>query len=241
MTPNELTKLFEISEATWPPAAFHEIEGWVVRDGAGGGQRVSSTTAAELGTLPDIEMAEKAMAALDQPNLFMIRKGEHALDAALDARGYTVKDPVVMYSCPVKDLTGVKPPRVSTFNIFPPLQIMRELWAEGGIGPARINVMLRAKGPKTTVLGRQNDRAAGVAYVGIHQNTAVLHALEVSPDQRRQGVAINIMRAAAHWAQDQGAETLLVLVTQENKGANALYSSLSMQNVGNYHYRIKAA
>jgi len=241
MTPNDATKLYDISEATWPPAAVWEHSGWLVRDGAGGGQRVSSATAATAGLVPDIEAAEKAMLALNQPMLFMIRKGEETLDAALKARGYTIKDPVVMYSCPVTNLTDVKPPRVSTFNIFPPLQIMRELWAEGGIGPARINVMLRAEGPRTTILGRQNDRAAGVAYIGIHEKTAVLHALEVSPDQRRQGVALNIMRAAAHWAQDQGAETLLVLVTQENTGANALYSSLNMKNVGNYHYRIKVA
>jgi hypothetical protein len=45
------------------------------------------------------------------------------------------------------------------------------------------------------------------------------------------------MREAAFWAQDQGASHLALAVTQGNTGGNALYSSLGMQVVGQYHYR----
>ena len=44
-------------------------------------------------------------------------------------------------------------------------------------------------------------------------------------------------RAAGAWAQDNGAETLALLVTEANAGARALYASLSMGVVGQYHYR----
>ena len=68
---------------------------------------------------------------------------------------------------------------------------------------------------------------------------AVLHALEVAPAMRRQGVAHNILRAAGAWAQDHGAETLVLLVTEANAAARALYASLKMDVVGQYHYRMK--
>ena len=67
----------------------------------------------------------------------------------------------------------------------------------------------------------------------------MLHALEVLPHQRRKGVGVWMMRQAAYWAADQGAEELVVICTRANTGANALYASLGMRAVGQYHYRIK--
>jgi GNAT superfamily N-acetyltransferase len=76
-----------------------------------------------------------------------------------------------------------------------------------------------------------------VAFVAIHGQTAMLHALEVAPDRRRLGVASNILRASARWAQDNGAGTLSLVVTTANAGARALYASLGLQAMGQYHYR----
>jgi GNAT superfamily N-acetyltransferase len=65
----------------------------------------------------------------------------------------------------------------------------------------------------------------------------MLHALEVSPALRRNGCGHNILRAAAGWARDHGAETLALLVTERNLAARGLYAFLNMQVVGQYHYR----
>ena len=130
-------------------------------------------------------------------------------------------------------------PPVSAFALWPPLAIQRDLWAEGGIGPARVDVMDRVKGPKTSILARHADQPAGSAFVAIHENIAMIHAIEVTPAMRRQGVGANILRCAAHWAQDQGADTLALLVTRANTPANALYASQKFEVVGHYHYRIK--
>ena len=231
-----MSDLFAVTEATWPAAAFHEVGPFLVREGKGGGQRVSAATAEDDWTGADIDAVEAAQKGLGQHPLFMIRPKDTGLDAALAARGYAVKDPVNLYEAPVSALLGeVK--RLSAFTIWPPLAIMRDIWAEGGIGPDRIAVMERAEGPKTTVLGRVNDRASGAAYVAIHGKTAMLHALHIVPDQRRQGSAVNMMREAARWAQDHGAERFSVLVVQSNNAAIALYTSLNMQLVGHYHYR----
>ena len=70
------------------------------------------------------------------------------------------------------------PERMTSFTHWPPLQIAAELWAEGGIGPARLAVMERVQGPKTVILARAQDRAAGVAFVALHDGMAMLHGLE---------------------------------------------------------------
>ena len=234
MTPAALTALLD---ATWPAAAERREGPFTIREGRGGGKRVCAATAESGWTGADIDRAVAAQRALGQDPLFMIREGEAALDAELAARGFRVVDPVVVYHAKVADLATEVPPPVSTFCLWPMLRIMRELWAEGGVGADRIAVMERAKGPKTAILGRVNDRAAGTAFVAGTGHEAMLHALHVVPEQRRQGIAVKMMRAAAFWAQDQGFSDLSLAVTEANAGARALYASLGMAIVGKYHYR----
>ena len=181
------------------------------------------------------------MQAMDQTPLFMIRGGDTELDAQLAAAGYTIKDPVWLYAAPV--VTPMSEPLlpVSTFRIWPPMQITSDIWGEGGIGSERLAVMDRADCTKTTLLGRIDDAPAAAAFVGLHNGIAMLHALEVRPQHRRKSMGARITRAAAFWAAEQGAKTLSLLVTQANAGANALYQSLGMQRVGAYHYRIKSS
>lgn len=234
-----MTDLFDVAEATWPAAARHRAGAFTVREGRGGGQRVSAATAAPDWTEADIDAAEAKQAELGQPPLFMIRDGEAALDAALAARGYRIKDPVNLYEAAVATLAGEPVPAMAGFAIWPPLAIIRDIWAEGGIGPERVAVMERAADPKTAILGRVNDRASGAAFIAGYGDTAMLHALHIVPDRRRQGSAVKMMRKAAHWAQDQGMSRFSVLVTAANQPANALYASLGMRIVGHYHYRSK--
>lgn len=239
MSQPDVFALYEVCEKTWPAKAVTEENGWSIRNGADGGQRVSAATAMKPGEVPEIAAAEAAMDALAQNPLFMIREGEEALNQALEARGYKVKDPVTLWLAEIDEIASEDAPRMSAFTVWPPVGIMEELWAEGGIGPARLDVMHWGCDPKTSIFGRTNDKPAGVAYVGIHNDIAMLHALEITPSQRRNGSAGRILRKAATWAKHHGAKYFSVIVTQENQGANALYSSLNMRSVGQYHYRVK--
>ena len=72
MTPD---MLLTVMEATWGPASTTRLGPWNVRNGLGGGKRVSATTAAGDWQDTDIPVAEAAMAALHQPALFLIREG----------------------------------------------------------------------------------------------------------------------------------------------------------------------
>ncbi|KKL19784.1 hypothetical protein LCGC14_2461980, partial [marine sediment metagenome] len=217
----------------------HAIGPWTIRDGAGGGERVSAATATGAVTEGDIPLAEAEMTARGQSPLFQLRAEDSALDGLLAARGYEIVDPTVLLSCPTATLTQERPPRASGFLVWEPLQIMREIWAEGGIGPERLAVMERAAHPKVGILGRAQDKPAAAAFVAVHDGVAMLHALEVQPELRRLGVARDLVTHAAIWAQGQGAQIFALAVTQANAAALGLYASRGMTPSGTYHYRIK--
>ncbi len=231
--------ILEACEATWPPAKITHQGAWTIRDGAGGGKRVSAATENWPTTEADVKTAEAAMKAIGHPPLFQIRAGEEPLDRLLTAHGYDIIDPVNIWVAPVADLTRETPPPVSGFAIWPPFSIMIELWEAGEIGPARRDIMHRTSTPKTGILGRSDDSPAGVGFVAIHDGIAMIHALHVDPKLRRLGTARNMILTAAHWAADQGADYISLIVTQGNLAANPLYASLGMHLVGHYHYRIK--
>jgi GNAT superfamily N-acetyltransferase len=233
MTPQALTALID---ATWPAKTIVDQDGWTIRNGAGGGSRVSA--ASQLTPDAQITYAESAMRALDQTPLFMVRNGEDALDTALEAAGYIIKDPTTFYAIPTAKIATQRPPAVTCFQVWPPLATQAEIWDAGGIDDARLAIMARASGPKTTVLGRVHDTPAGTAFAAIHNGTAMLHAIETAHAFRSQGLGRHMIHALAFWAQDHNAHTVALLVTKAYIAANALYTSLGMTPVGGYHYRI---
>lgn len=230
--------LCAVTDATWPAAAVAHTGPWTIREGRGGGKRVSAATARGPVTPADLPAAEALMRALGQAPLFMIRSGEAALDAMLAARGYARIDPVNAWAGPAAPLAERPLPRGRVFCIWEPLAIQADMWAAGGIGPARLAVMRRAPGPKTSILARWDQTPAATAFVAIHDRIAMVHALEVAARCRRKGVARLVMVRAARWANENGAGRIAALCTRENAGANALYSSLGLTVVGQYHYRM---
>ncbi|NBD30940.1 MAG: GNAT family N-acetyltransferase [Alphaproteobacteria bacterium] len=234
MTPEALTALID---ATWPAASFDHVGPWTIRKDASGGSRVSAATARGTAGADDIETAEAAMRAQGRAPLFMLREGEEVLDFALASRGYRIKDPVTLYVAPV-GMLAVQPPPATCFEAWPPVASQSEIWAEGGIGPARIAIMDRVRSPKTSILGRSDDTPAGTLFVALDDRTAMVHALEIPARFRRRGLGRLMMQGAAIWARDAGADSIAVLVTAANTAANALYSSLGMASAAGYHYRM---
>lgn len=239
MTLPSIETLYAVCDATWPAASESEAAGFLIRDGQGGGKRVSAATLAGPLEAADIEAAENAMRSLGQTPLFQVRASEDALDAALQEAGYTVIDPVNVYVATAQSLATELPPRTVAIPAWEPLHIMKEIWDAGGIGPERINVMLRANGPKTGFVSRWQDKPAGTSYAAIHQGISMMHAIEIKPEMRRNGLARWAMRRLAFWTMEMGGDTVSVICTQSNDAANALYQSLGMTMVGHYHYRIK--
>lgn len=223
-------------EATWPAAARLHVGPFVVRSGQGGGKRVSAATAHGAVTPPALEAAEAAMRDLGQAPLFMLRPAEADLDRMLDLRGYAIVDPVELHAAPIAQL-GPPPGDMEVFPHWPPLAMAVDIWAEAGIGPARIAVMARTAGPRTVFLARSRDRSVGVAFAAVHDGIVMLHAVDVLPEARRRGVGGQLVRAAASWGAAHGAKALGLAVTRANTPAKALYASLGLRVVGEYFYR----
>lgn len=242
----DLPRLFAALDATWPAARRIAQGPFTLREGQGAGQRVSAATLeGDLdggldgeGFAPaDLVAAEHGMRALGQVPLFRVAEGQDALDAALEARGYAVADPTVIYVARVAALAE-EPGPVSLFPIWPPLAITADIWTAGGVGPARQAVMARVPAPRTSLLARVSDRAAGAAFVACDGPVAMLHAIEVLPGLRRRGAARILVTGAAWWAQAQGAAWLALAVTRANAPARALHDRLGMVRCGGYHYRV---
>ena len=229
--------LIPVVEATWPPVRGFRAGPWRMKEGAGGGSRVSSATAEGPVTAGDLQTLREAARSLGQPPIVMVRQGETALDRLLQDAGFAVQDETVLYAAPVGDVAAPVP-LVTCFPHWPRLAVVEEIWAEAGIGPARLAVMDRAEGPKAAILSRTDDTPSGAAFVALAGDTAMIHAVDVLPRFRRRGVGRQILQCAATWAQDAGATRFSLAVTARNVAARALYASLKMEVVGHYHYRI---
>lgn len=241
MSPSAAT-LDSVLAATWPAAETRACGPFTLRRSPGGGSRVSAATL-DADTLPDpaqIDTAVAAMAGWGQVPRFRIRDGQAGFDALLAARGFACHDPTLVLAAPLEALPG-PPPRLSSFALWPPLAIAEEIWRDGGIGPDRRAVMDRVTGQKTALFGRINDRPGGAAFVAAHDGVAMMHALEVRPHLRRQGLARRMVAGAAAWARDAGCTAFAVAVTRANAPARALYSGLGLHPCAAYHYRAVAS
>ena len=218
---------FAALAATWPAHALRDLGPVRLRDGAGGGSRVSAATLEGPFDLPGIEAAETAMRAEGRAPLFMVRAGEARLDAALATRGYAVLDPTLILAAPLSALDGITP----NAN-WPPSPAQIAIWADGDIGPARIAVMARIESARAVLA-----HPGGCAFVAFHGEIAMLHALEVSVPMRRRGAGRALMAMAAGWARTEGARVLALAVTRANGSARSLYAGLGYEEVTSYHYR----
>lgn len=215
-------------DATWPPESFQQHGDWLHRHAPDGGSRVNCASA--LGGAPDISGAGP---------LVMIRPGEEDLAARLSRAEYVVKDPCRLLVAPTHGLAEVLPAGPRTIVGEGPIARMEEIWAAGGIGPARLRTMARAACTKAYIAGRVGDRPAGAVYVGAQGSLAMFHALEILTEYRRNGLARDMVAACGHWAKGQGADWLSLIVTEANGPARALYSAMGFEDIGGYHYRIK--
>lgn len=213
----DVPDLKAVLSATWPPAGAVQHGGFTIRQSYGGGSRVTAATLIAPEFLEaDIDGAEAKMRSLGQRAIFRIGAGQERLDAALEQRGFAVTDPTVFYTAPVAHLAKITPPRLSVFDVWPPLAIMTDLWAREGIGA---------------------DQPAGTGFVAAHDGTAMLHALEISPNFRRHGLGRFMIGHSAAWAKAQGSTLFALAVTLSNTTACGFYEALGMVRAGGYHYR----
>lgn len=227
------------SDLCWPPIRKKTIGPWVIREGGGGGSRVSSTISAGDYSKEDVSLAEREMQMLGQSNIFQIRNSDEDLDILLRKKGYSLVDETVIYKCKIGEISCLNVPPVTTFNVWPPLSIMESIWDKGGINDARLSVMRRCNVRKTAILGRIENKAAGCAFVSHSEGVSIIQSVFVLPQYRRKGLARYIITEAAKWGVEEDTSYLALMVSKYNKEARNLYDGLGMKRIDSYHYRVK--
>ncbi|HRO13940.1 MAG TPA: GNAT family N-acetyltransferase [Paracoccus sp. (in: a-proteobacteria)] len=222
--------------ATWPAAEYAEAGGFRVGRGMGAGGRVGSGRAAGPWSDADIDRIVRIQRNWGEPPLIAVDDDDAALAATLKARGWLRHRPTLVMQAQVSALTDREIPPVTAMDLWPPLAIQRDIWADQGIDAARQAVMERTPGPKAAILGRVQDRAGGAAFAAVHGPIAMVHAVAVLPPLRRMGLAGWMVRRAATFAANQGAARLVLTVRQSNEGALALYAGLGFIPCGGYSY-----
>ncbi|MEM9012329.1 MAG: GNAT family N-acetyltransferase [Pseudomonadota bacterium] len=224
-------------DATWPPVRSWRVGAWTLRDGDGAGRRTCAATLEEPAGVESVAEAEAAMRDAGLAPLFMVRGGEEALDAQLTARGYVMEEPSIFLIAPIARIAAFDRKGLAAIRTDGRLARMDEIWEAGGIGPGRRAAIDRVTGPRLCLLGRAGDRPAGVVFVAVAGDIAMIHALVTLPAFRRQGVAQALTGGAASWAMEQGATHFALQVARGNPAANVLYVGMGMEEVGHYHYR----
>ena len=240
--PPSRERLFAALDATWPPLSREMLGEWALRRGdRGGGRRTAAVwPAGDPGmALEDaVAAAEARMRAWGQPLYFQIGGAPDAeLDAALATRGYADEAHCSFLAAPVGDVAAAGTGGRMVVRVRAPLALFDEMWAAGGIGPARRAVMDRVAGPKETILIREDDRVAAACFVAVHDGIAVMSALHVAPRFRRRGVGRASVAAAAGIGAELGAEWMAFSVEDDNAPAVALYAGLGFREAARYHYR----
>lgn len=240
MTLPDEARLIAALEATWPAAEVHQRPPWAIRNGAGGGKRVSAASLHGSADSTDIDRAEKEMRALGQAPIFRITAADPtSYERHLSRRKYDIRDRTIFYCSPVRAL--LSPDQAPLDAVASPvcLGIHAHLWAQCGIGAPRLAVMDRAPAPRAWLLGRKEDRAAGVAFAAVDGDVLMVHAIEVLGRFRRRGVGRALLHRAAKWGIAHGARHAALAVVEANAPARALYDRLGMMTRGGYHYRMK--
>lgn len=234
-------RLMRAMDTTWPAAERILRDGWVLRRGLGGGQRVSAASPAGADGVPPLAPALAVMADWGQEPIFRVAPGEEPLDRMLAEAGYAVRDPVVIYAVPVATLADARDETARIIRVSTAVALVEEIWDAGGIGPGRRAVMARAAAPRIVLMVRLGDRPVGCAFVACDGDIAMIHAIEVLAPRRREGAGRDLLHGAANWAAEQGAATLALAVTERNAPACALYDRLGMRRTARYHYRVPSA
>lgn len=220
---------------------------FVVRAFAGGTGRANA--ASSLDPAPDPDLAahigriEARYAAFGLPPRFRSTPLDPAgLRAMLAARGYVEKDETVILLAPVDAIAAPDP--AATARSAPDADWMAvTATAEHQTAARRREKegtppLLMVPGAWITL--HDGATAAAVISVVAAGELAGFFDLAVRPDHRRRGLAARAVRAAAQWAQMQGAAWLFCQVAAANTASVALNTGLGMTEAYRYRYLVRA-
>lgn len=90
-----------------------------------------------------------------------------------------------------------------------------------------------------TIRQKNSNEVVALGTIATDRGWGYLSNIVVNEKVRRQGLALQLLRALASWGIENGATHLFLQVLKSNKPALKLYERLQFQYVSSSHYRVK--
>ncbi|HEX5495101.1 MAG TPA: GNAT family N-acetyltransferase [Mycobacteriales bacterium] len=253
----DVLALAEVAALGWPAPDTDRIGRWLLRAADGFTGRANSVL--PLGdpglNLPDaLARVEAWYAERGLPARFQVPLPARAdLDAALAGLGYAeARDPTYVLTAELAGALaatgGMRPDPGGPTRPGHQVRLDPEPgpdWLTGyhyrattKLPPVAVRIMTAH--PRVVFASALRDgRTVAVARAVVDRGWAGVTALEVRPDQRRQGLAGLLMSALLDWAGGLGAGRVYLQVARGNAPALAFYDRLGFARHHQYHYRLR--
>lgn len=252
MTGPTLPRLEVLMDAAWPAPDRAESAGWVLRAASGVTQRANSVWVREPGSDPHRQLAALREARLwyrarRLPLIFQVFADHRsaALNALLDDEGFTRQSETLIMTL---DSSGTGHQKAGPAGVEiseKPSEEWLQLWwsVDGRGGPAEretAHAILEAC-PALYALVRDDDGApAAVGRLALpvgEGGAGGIYCMATRTDLRRRGFGGRVLTALSDAAEAAGTGSLWLLVTAQNRGAQALYAAAGFRETGRYFYR----
>ena len=223
-------------------------DGWLLRLSPGKAKRGRSVNPHFGSSLPlDAKIAhcERLYASRGLPTLFRITPFAKPsdLDAALDARGYTVYEPTLVQTArevPLPSLAGGGDVDVSAVSVDAFVDVCGALrGSPPGHRAAHLERLAHSPLAMHAVVVRRGGEALACGQVTLDDDLAAIYDMVTAPAARGRGLATRIVRELLQWARQQGATRAFLQVNEDNAPARAVYRKFGFVTSYAYHYRAR--
>ena len=238
--------LERLAVAGWPPVESSWLGGWLLR--ASGGYTGRANSVLPLGD-PGMPLA----AAVDEAAGWQRSRGlrpmfcvfgppgfsvaEDGLGAELLARGYAPAGGALVMTGSLDRLAAVPAPDVVVAVSSRLTSLWLQAYAAQRPGDQAVLRAVLAGSPEQLFLSVEQDgRPVAVARVAFAHAWAGLSAVHVVPQQRRLGLAVALMAAAARESRARGIRSAYLQVAPGNHAAMGLYRRLAFAVHHEYVY-----
>lgn len=221
------------------------LGGWLLRAAGGPTRRVNSLNPLRgWRDAPDAVIAEAARiyGGLGRPLIVRVPGLAPEMAACCDRLGYGVEGEACTLHADLTDCAGPLADGITV--LAKPDEAWFAAWAacEGvGRGPVLDGYrdsIGRVVVPTAFACRRVAGEPVAVAYGAVHRGLLVFESVVTRPDRRREGHAVEVIRALTHWARGEGATGACLQVVADNAAARALYRSLGFtRELYRYAYR----
>jgi GNAT superfamily N-acetyltransferase len=250
-----VVELQDVMADGWQPLQRASYGGWVLRAAEGFTGRANSVL--PLGDPPDplpaaVDHAERWYAERGLPARFCLPwplgsgpdgpgYGADAVETELVARGYVLDTPTLVMTRRTDSPDAGGRPGLEVRVSDEPDEGFLSLYRYRGedLPPVAAQVMTSAPAQAFVSLRTDDGRTVAVGRVASSRGWSGISAVEVAPDQRRQGLAGLVMGELVRWAAERGDPWVYLQVARANHGARALYARLGFTDHSGYHYRVQ--